>query len=119
MFPDRFVFRRGLLFLADGIAIWFLAILSAAYSAGSVLPWENWTAFTVTAGGYTSTWIGAPSAGVAAAVAHVGIALIVVGPLTYWILIPNLGPRFDPLRRVLLVGMSTDEGDSVKETGIL
>lgn len=86
--PDRKALGRSLLCVLDGIALWFLAILAAAYAAENELPWATVNAFLTSATYHTQYWLFSPGLTGFELIVYAGFFLIGFGPLWYLVAKP-------------------------------
>lgn len=91
--PDGSLILRGVIVVLDGVALWFIAILYAAYSSGAALPWFSFTDFLISARLYTLTWVTTRAYHPPAVLMYGGFLLIGVGPLWYWLVKPVIARR--------------------------
>lgn len=90
--PGRSALRRGLIVALDGLAVWLLAVVLAAYTdAGSVAGSGTGSGLLATAVDTTSRWAATPGVGGFELLVYVGMAATVLGPLWYGIGRPVAG----------------------------
>lgn len=85
--------RTGLLVALDGLALWFLGFILAAYNSTDALPWASGAALFQQAGEFTRQLGDSPLAGPPEILASIGLGLLVIGPTIDWIVRPLLARR--------------------------
>lgn len=92
--------RRGLFAAVDGLALWLLAVILAAFVAAPVSEGAA-DGFVSTVTAVTAHWLATPGVGPFETVAYLGLSIAILGPGWYWALKPFFSeePRPDGGRR--------------------
>lgn len=81
-------FCRGLIAILDGLSIWLLAFLYAAYNDDMGLPWDSTGAVADSVSVFATRWLTNPLGGPVEFLASFGALLVILGPPIFWVLVP-------------------------------
>lgn len=98
---DRVDLRRGAVAIINGLSLWFVTVLAHAYSTDEGLPWKSLDEFYATTISFSRGKIAAPGYDELELALYASGALIIFGPIWFWLLVPFLRPRLLPYLQTL------------------